>query len=274
MSALNYIECLKREAELGLEEVLEEAFSLTFGLTKGPCEASEVATLRFQLALQGDLTPETDEILRKVLIRHLEVGKEHAKLWSHPDPDIDALQEAYDRQSQSMARWILFMDLINKSEFSVEAAYQVAFETYEPQALSFHSDKERFALAQLLKNEQQRDLLIFGMVLPGESGPECLLDEDTIYYHGKKLRVSALESNILAYLWDGQPKTASAVYFQGYGKRGYMPEVAKVGKRISDLNNKLDSIWGNAPNHRWIRRTRIQDELAYQLFKPSAESGK
>lgn len=270
MGVLNYIEHLKHEGGLDTAELIEEAFSWTLGPAKGPCEASDVASLRLQLLFQGQLSADTDEILKEVLSQHLEIGKEHALLWSHPDPDIDSLQDIYDRQGQAMARWTLFIGLVN-ADFPVEAAYRAAYEVFEPPALSFSSSEDRLIWAQALKNEQQRDLLNSRKLLAGQSESHCRLAGDILHFQGLKLRLTPLETPIMALLWDGERHAASEIHLKAYGRRGYKLDIEKLSKRISKLNKKLNLFWGKGPENRWIRRKKLRDELAYQLFKPSAD---
>ncbi len=130
---------LKNEANLAIEEVVESAFSGAMGFSGLPACVSDAATLRLRLIMQGNLNPDIDILLKTALTRHLVTGIEHARHWSHPDPDPVALADAWDQQAQAMERWVIFMKMIEDSGFSIEQAYRFAFETYKSRKLSFNT---------------------------------------------------------------------------------------------------------------------------------------
>jgi hypothetical protein len=268
---MNYIDLLRQEVSTGVDTLVEEAFSGDLGFVGKPAAVAQVASLRLRLIMQGKLNPDIDILLKTALTRHLVIGIEHASLWSHPDPDPVALAEAWDQQAQAMECWDIFMKMIEDSGFSIEQAYRFAFETYKPRKLSFNKAEERRVWTLKLKNEQQGDLLLSELQSSVQKSPEFRLDEDTLYYQGQTLKLSSLLGRIITMLWDELPYEASRIIYHAYGTKAYKDQAEKLSKRISELNGKLNEIWGKAPQGKWIRRIKGPNGSAYQLLKPSVK---
>lgn len=259
-------------AEFDIEQLVTLAFSWHFSLSGVPAEVDDIATLRLQLLFNNQDPTLLDPLLKGILTRHLEIGKVFSQLWVDPDPDIEQLLEAYDRQTQAMERWEIFLQMLHLLKEptdleSVQRACDFAFVRYTPQPLLFGSPAEQATWMTGLKNEQQRDFLEMNKM---EASSTNLPNENILYHLGEQRRLKPSLANILAAVEDGLPHTMTELIQKTLATNIISKDKRKLlSRKIYDLNQILLECWGPAQSGRWIDNHPHPKDWAYKLNRPS-----
>lgn len=257
ISNLNLLDLMRQEAEIDCTQWVEQALSgILDGFVGMPAAVGQTSGIYLRLGFTGRLTAEDTGLLRQALSRHLEISQAHSRLWVHPDPDAQALAEAWQLQGESLERWNQFIGAFNRIG-DLKVAAELAFDGFPSRPLQFRNEEARLIFVTMLKNEQQAFI----------GKPETT----SVYALDKSELTASLEpthARLFDLLWDGKPQLIRDLLLELFGSRTETPENKNhLSRRVSELNQKLRDFWGQPPEKNWIQRRQIKGNSGYQLFK-------
>lgn len=275
---------LRRLADVDIEQALNSLFSGRINFTGLPSYMRDAFLLRFNLYKNGCCPCDFDPLLRRVLTFHLNISKRHAQLWTHPDPDLEELGDAHIETSEAVDQWDAFYEYAQKSTLHIETlkdAYEFAYLCFtrrhrEDRKFMFGTPKERVIWLQLLKNEQQRDLILHKQLEEPKQELPYYLEDRRFYYQNKSVRLKPNLAELLEILLDGEPHSASELIPQVFGTKSLTQENrSKLSKRISELNTVFDKAFGRPYAGRWIQKQAcISGDLPYRFRGISIQQDK
>jgi hypothetical protein len=261
-------ELFQFSVEMDIPSIINQVFSgkVRFGGIQ-IAEVSEASELRLYLAQKGRLNPESDQLLRRILTEHLEIGQHYARARNNANPNPTELLDLYEAQVHAMERWQLFYRVAERLA-DIQEAYQVAFIDYQPEPLGFDTPATRTAWLQVLVNEQQRDILQNQMVEVSKAKPSYWLEGREFFYQGRQYHMSPTNASLLMILLDGQFYSTEELIRKTMGTRAAGKlERDRLSINISRLNTKLKEISGRLQRDKqnWINRQAKGAVNGYQL---------